>query len=111
MEYPWLLTRNNIKGLKWKNVRSISTSTIANNSDILAELTPLMTSGLTSITKDKSTELKKTEAHSAKLMQNRCKAMHQKTKKLWQLELANLVIISVHIYIRLQIGASKEIPE
>lgn len=70
-----------------------------------------MTSGLTSIKKDKSTELKKTEAHSAKQMQNRWKAMHQKTKKLWQIELVKSVIISVHMYIRLQIGASKEIPE
>ena len=35
-------------------------------------------------------------AHSAKEMQNKCKAMHLKTKKLLQMELAKLVITSVH---------------
>ena len=47
--------------LNENKVRNISTSTVANESDIFVELTPLITSGLESIIKDKFTDSTKKE--------------------------------------------------
>ena len=65
MEHPWLPTSKQIKGLKAKKVRSTSTSTVANATHTVAKLMSLMTSDLTSIQKDKSTEFKNKEAAAA----------------------------------------------